>query len=89
MFLKEYPQMLYTIEQAIQSNDNITLQAPLVSIKSLISNFSVKSALSAIAKLEAIALYGDLTNAHEPLDTLKIEIEQIKQVLMDIVSKNK
>jgi two-component system sensor histidine kinase/response regulator len=87
IFLKEYPSMLFDIEKAIQDNDTHVLQNSLVTIKSLVSNFSAKSAFNTAVKLEIMAACGDLINAEKAYHTLKSEIEQIKEALI-IVIKN-
>ncbi|MBF0527485.1 MAG: response regulator, partial [Deltaproteobacteria bacterium] len=85
VFLKEMPENLADILQAVNRGDTSELQQKAHRIKGMLGNVSAIASHKAARRLEDMARQGDLTQAEEAFAALEKELGRLVQVLNEFL----
>jgi HPt (histidine-containing phosphotransfer) domain-containing protein len=77
LFLSEAPELIETMQKAMQSGEMLALEHSAHSMKGAAGNFSASSTVSAASQLEKDAKNRDLAAAKESLAALELAIERL------------
>ncbi len=87
MFLKELPNYLSAIEEALQQGDSYKLERAGHTLKSAVGNFAAKSAFETVHAVEMAGKNGDMTGAKTAIAELIKQIDKLKPAL-EKIAKN-
>lgn len=88
IFLTDSIELLEKIHDAIESSDAAAVGKTAHTLKGAVSNFSAPKAFEAALKLEKIGKAGDLTEASQAFEDLKIEIESAKEAIAALAKED-
>jgi CheY-like chemotaxis protein len=78
LFLKQLPELLTILRQAVRSGDAIGIERAAHKLKGSLGNFAAQPALEAATKLEVLARGGTLSEADPAYTELEKEIDRLK-----------
>jgi two-component system sensor histidine kinase/response regulator len=81
LFLVNTPLLVEDMRRAIERNDKRGLERAAHTLKGSVSNFDVREAFEATAKLEQAAIRGDFSLAEVALRELAVTLERIRPAL--------
>lgn len=87
MFLKELPQHIASIRDAIDQADSHKLDRASHTLKGAVENFCAAPAREAALVLEKIGKSGDLKGAEKAHDRLEMEIERLKKEMEKMIKQ--
>ncbi len=87
-FINEYPKMMSTIREAIESKDYTLLQYTAHSLKGMLGNFHATDAAKVAWNLEAMGREEVLDEAMKVCNALTIEISRLDKKLLEIVEED-
>ncbi|MFH0725336.1 MAG: response regulator [Pseudomonadota bacterium] len=88
LFSEDYPKTIAEIRNAITDRDAGKLNRAAHSLKSLVGNFSARSAYETALKLELMGKNDDLAGAMDVLHLLGEEVERLKKALEAFVAED-
>ncbi len=86
IFLSLLPELLSSIQSAVEGCDAQALKAAAHALKGTVSNFAAGPAFEAAERLEEMGRRGDVTEARSALRVLEEEIERLRLALADLNS---
>ncbi|HOE11660.1 MAG TPA: response regulator [bacterium] len=87
MFVRESCRLMDRIQEAIENHDAQSLAASAHALKGAIGNFATRAAHKAASKLEKLGLENSLQNAPEVYRVLEIEVDRLREALLDLCMK--
>jgi HPt (histidine-containing phosphotransfer) domain-containing protein len=87
MFVRESCRLMDRIREAIENHDAQSLAASAHILKGAIGNFATRAAHKAAFKLEKLGLENSLQNAPEVYRVLEIEVDRLREALLDLCMK--
>jgi len=87
MFISDYPSMMDSIRQAVESKDATALKRTAHALKGMVGNFQSKAAAQSALELEEMGRSEALTGAEKSMENLTMEIEALKNHLSAIADK--
>ncbi len=88
IFLNDSVSLLEKIDSALSSGDATMVGKTAHTLKGAVSNFSATRAFEAALNLEKIGKTGDLSKAPEAFEKLKIEVENLKAAMNELMGKS-
>jgi two-component system, sensor histidine kinase and response regulator len=85
LFLKEIPQLMATLQGAIQSGDAVSLQRAAHKLKGSVGNFAAQPAFDAASTLEVLGMEGRLAEAAPAYENLVKEIAGLKMAMLELI----
>jgi HPt (histidine-containing phosphotransfer) domain-containing protein len=87
MFIEECPEMMRQVRAAIDAGDASALQRAAHTLKGSARIFAMAPAVAAAWRLEAMGADGDLADADEGWNALRLEIDRLTAALADKTSQ--
>ena len=87
IFINDYPRMLDTLRQSLQSTDAKTLSRTAHSLKGMLRNFEAEAAAESAFELEQIGRQGKLDGADRMVDSLAGQLDEVAQKLKLLIKQ--
>jgi HPt (histidine-containing phosphotransfer) domain-containing protein len=85
IFISDYPKMLDSLRNTLQSSDAKTLTRTAHSLKGMLRNFQAEGAADTAYALEQMGRQGNLDDADQIVNSLAEQLDQVAQKLQQLV----